>query len=55
VNSYRLYVLHSQGQTPLLTHLQFCTKLYCKLLQYSTAVQQIQLQMAVGITAAWPH
>jgi hypothetical protein len=29
------------------THLQFRTELYCQLLQYSTAVQQIQLQMSL--------
>jgi hypothetical protein len=50
VNAYRLYVLYSKEhdlETLLLSHLRFCTELYCKLLQYSTAVQQIQLQISL--------
>jgi hypothetical protein len=62
VNSYRLYLLHNQEletKTLLLTHLQFRTKLYCTLLQYSTIVQQIQLQMTLPSQRAFgsnlPH
>jgi hypothetical protein len=49
VNAYRLYSLYSRehSETPLLSHLRFRTALYCNLLQYSTAVQQIQLQMSL--------
>jgi hypothetical protein len=35
-------------ETPLLSHLQFHTEPYCKLLGYSIAVQQIQLQMTLS-------
>ena len=50
VNAYRLYVLHTtehSPETPLLSHLQFRTELYCQLLRYSIAVQQIQLRMTL--------
>jgi hypothetical protein len=47
VNSYRLYLLHMKDKSPLLTHLQFRTELYIKLLQYSILVQQIQLRMSL--------
>ena len=41
VNAYRLYILHTTEHDPkarLLSHLQFRTELYCKLLQYLTTV-----------------
>jgi hypothetical protein len=50
VNAYRLYVLYTTEhnlKTPLLSHRQFRTELYYKLLGYSVAVQQIQLQMTL--------
>ena len=50
INTYRLYILYTTEHNPearLLSHCQFCMELYCKLLQYSTAVQQTQLQMSL--------
>ena len=50
VNAYRLYVLHIKAhdpQIPLLSHLQFRTKLYLRLLEYSKAVQLTYLQVSL--------
>jgi uncharacterized short protein YbdD (DUF466 family) len=46
VNTYQLYVLYTtehNPKTPVLSHLQFRTELYYRLLKYSKAIQQIQL------------
>jgi hypothetical protein len=39
INGYRLYQLHMDRHERLLTHLQFRTELYYKLLGYSTRVK----------------
>ena len=47
INAYRLYILHTNLERPL-SHLQFRTELYCKLLAYSTKVQLSQLYTELG-------
>jgi hypothetical protein len=50
MNAYWLYILHTTEHDPkvrLLSHLQFCIELYYKLLQNSTTVQQIHLQITL--------
>jgi hypothetical protein len=44
VNTYRLYILYTTKNKPL-SYLQFRTELYYTLVQYSTTVEQRQLQM----------
>jgi hypothetical protein len=46
INAYRLYQLHT-NERPL-THLQFRTELYCKLLGYSTRAKLRRLQAELG-------
>ena len=50
VNAYRLYVLHTKPhdpQIPLLSYLQFRTRLYLRLLEYSKAAQLTYLQVSL--------
>jgi hypothetical protein len=47
INAYRLYRLHSTDKQ-LLTHVQFRTELYCKLLQFSKEVQLKSLKKELG-------
>ena len=47
INAYRLYQLHTTDQRPL-THLQFRTELYYKLLGYSEKAKLQSLQVKLG-------
>jgi hypothetical protein len=47
INAYRLYQLHTTDQRPL-THLQFRTELYCKLLGYSEKAKLQSLRVGLG-------
>ena len=47
INAYRLYQLHTIDTRPL-THLQFRTELYCKLLGYSKEAKLRSLQLGLG-------
>jgi hypothetical protein len=46
INTYRLYQLTTKGK--LLTHLQFRTQLYCKLLNYSSKAKLQDLRIGLG-------
>ncbi|KAH8757109.1 hypothetical protein BGZ57DRAFT_646217 [Hyaloscypha finlandica] len=46
VNAYRLHLLASKGKP--LTHLQFRTELYCKLLSYSNQAKLQSLRVGLG-------
>ena len=46
INAYRLYQLSTSGRP--LTHLQFRTELYCKLLAYSERAKLRSLQVSLG-------
>jgi hypothetical protein len=47
INAYRLYLLHIVDKRPL-THLQFRTELYCKLLGYSERAKLHSLRVGLG-------
>jgi hypothetical protein len=47
INAYRLYQLYNTSQRPL-THLQFRTELYCRLLGYSIRAKLYSLQAELG-------
>jgi hypothetical protein len=47
INAYRLYQLYIASERPL-THLQFRTELYCKLLRYSTKAKLQSLWVELG-------
>ncbi len=54
INAYRLYQLHMiELQQRPLTHLQFRTKLYCKLLEYSEKAKLHYLQIGLGGRRVW--
>jgi hypothetical protein len=46
INTYKLYQLTTKGKA--LTHLQFRTQLYCKLLDYSTKAKLRDLRIGLG-------
>ena len=46
INAYKLYQLNIKGKA--LTHLQFRTELYCKLLGYSTTAKLQDLRIGLG-------